>query len=233
MSFLKKILKGFSSNNTLQVDGSFEKHTSARVVNSSIRIGKKAKVVLLENSVISGYDIFINEGVLLIGGNTKLEQGANSLKPTISIENGRLEILDHCIIRADFSIRFGGQCKIGSYSGLMEKTEIRVDESVSIGDFNMISYECMVYDTNTHFIYDSATRRKMTIKDFPSIGSEPVKPETKPVIIGNDCWLGKRAVVLKGVTLGNNSTVATCSVVTKSVPADSIAYGNPATYKLK
>ena len=233
MSKFKKIFFKNTSSNYLNVEGVFEKHATSVITNSSIFVGKKARLVLLEHAVISGYNIVVTEGELIIGAHSKLEFGTNSLKPTVNIEKGALQIADHCIIRADFSIRFGGKCNIGVYTGIMENTEIRVDESLVIGDFNMISYECMIYDTNTHKIYTPAERRLMTKRDFPLIGLEFERPETKPVSIGNDCWLGKRAVVLKGVTLGNNVTIASCAVVTKDVPMDHIAFGNPALNKAK
>jgi maltose O-acetyltransferase len=50
----------------------------------------------------------------------------------------------------------------------------------------------------------------------------------EPVVIGDNVWLGSRVMVLKGVTIGENSVVAAMSVVTKSIPPNSIAVGNPA-----
>jgi len=49
-----------------------------------------------------------------------------------------------------------------------------------------------------------------------------------PVVIGNNVWLGSRVMVLKGVTIGDNSVVGAMSVVTKSIPANCVAAGNPA-----
>jgi serine acetyltransferase len=49
-----------------------------------------------------------------------------------------------------------------------------------------------------------------------------------PVHIGDNVWLGDHAMVLKGVTIGENSVVAAKAVVTKDVPANVIVAGNPA-----
>lgn len=50
----------------------------------------------------------------------------------------------------------------------------------------------------------------------------------KPVTIGDDCWIGGRAVINPGVTLGDNVIVGSGSVVTKSFPSDTVIAGNPA-----
>ena len=49
----------------------------------------------------------------------------------------------------------------------------------------------------------------------------------KPVTIGKDCWFGANVVVCPGVTIGDNCVIGAGSVVTRSIPADSFAAGNP------
>ncbi len=49
----------------------------------------------------------------------------------------------------------------------------------------------------------------------------------KPVTIGNHCWLGANVVVCPGVTIGDRCVIGAGSVVTRSIPADSFAAGNP------
>jgi maltose O-acetyltransferase len=49
-----------------------------------------------------------------------------------------------------------------------------------------------------------------------------------PISIGNDVWIGGNAVVLPGITIGDNCTIGAGSVVTKDIPANSVAVGNPA-----
>ena len=50
----------------------------------------------------------------------------------------------------------------------------------------------------------------------------------KPVTIGNNVWIGGSVTILAGVTIGDNCTIGAGSVVTRDIPANSIAVGNPA-----
>ncbi|XXU96091.1 DapH/DapD/GlmU-related protein [Sorangium sp. So ce1153] len=64
----------------------------------------------------------------------------------------------------------------------------------------------------------------------------PVEPEPrrqrwekgKPITIGNNVWLGPMVIVLPGVTIGDNTVVGAGDVVTRDLPADVLAVGNPA-----
>lgn len=63
----------------------------------------------------------------------------------------------------------------------------------------------------------------------------PIAPELRgymycdPVTIGNNCWIGANAVICPGVTIGENSVIGAGSVVTKDIPANVVAAGNPCT----
>jgi acetyltransferase-like isoleucine patch superfamily enzyme len=64
--------------------------------------------------------------------------------------------------------------------------------------------------------------------DFHAIGNHNEEGKSAAVIIGNNVWIATRAIVLKGVTIGENAVVAAGAVVTKDVPAYTIVAGNPA-----
>jgi len=51
---------------------------------------------------------------------------------------------------------------------------------------------------------------------------------TKPIIIGNNVYVGVNTTFLPGITVGNNVVIGACSVVTKDIPDNSVAVGNPA-----
>lgn len=63
----------------------------------------------------------------------------------------------------------------------------------------------------------------------------PILPELRPdayqfnlpIHIGNNCWLGAGVIVLPGITIGDNSVIGAGSVVTKDIPANVVAVGNP------
>jgi galactoside O-acetyltransferase len=63
----------------------------------------------------------------------------------------------------------------------------------------------------------------------------PILPELReqiyqynmPVHIGRNCWIGAGAIIMPGITIGDNSVIGAGSVVTKDIPADVVAVGNP------
>ena len=68
-----------------------------------------------------------------------------------------------------------------------------------------------------------------------AVAGHPVDPELRrkvaqfnlPVHIGNNVWIGAGAIILPGITIGNNSVIGAGSVVTKDIPANVVAVGNP------
>lgn len=69
--------------------------------------------------------------------------------------------------------------------------------------------------------------RRGLIKELPD-GSLVVTEYGKPVVIGNDVWVGGNAVVNPGITIGSNVVVASGAVVTKDIPDNVAVGGNPA-----
>ncbi len=54
------------------------------------------------------------------------------------------------------------------------------------------------------------------------------RPDAEPITIGDDVWLGGGVIVLPGVTIGENTVVGAGAVVTRDLPANVVAVGNPA-----
>jgi maltose O-acetyltransferase len=90
-------------------------------------------------------------------------------------------------------------------------TEISLVKDIFIGTYSLISIDCLIYDTDWHNIDGSG-------KDAP----------IAPTRIGRGVWLGARVMVMKGVTIGDNTVVAANSVVTNDLPNNVLAGGCPA-----
>jgi len=54
-----------------------------------------------------------------------------------------------------------------------------------------------------------------------------MRPNARPIKIGRNVFIGTRAIILKGVTIGDRAVIGAGAVVTKDVPADHLAVGNP------
>ena len=101
-------------------------------------------------------------------------------------------------------------------------------ESIRVGARCVVQYNVTVADSDFHPI-DVESRRQDAIASSPS-GDRSKRPAlvTRPVVIGDDVWIGTGAIILKGVTVGDGATIAPGTVVTRDVPAKAVAAGNPA-----
>lgn len=120
-----------------------------------------------------------------------------------------------------------------------EGTEIRPPFYVDYGSQITIGARCFA-----NFGLVALDVAPITIGDDVQIGpnvqlltpTHPVEPEprrqkweaAKPIKIGDNVWLGGGAIVLPGVTIGDNTVVGAGSVVTRDLPANVVAVGNPA-----
>lgn len=107
---------------------------------------------------------------------------------------------------------------IGDHTFVGHNCTLAVAKGLSIGSHCLIANNVWITDSPGHPV--SASQRLA--------GLPPDSSRVRPVTIGNNVWIGRDAVVLPGVTIGDNSVVAACAVVTKDVPPNKIAMGNPA-----
>lgn len=99
------------------------------------------------------------------------------------------------------------QVRIGDKFGMSSST-INCWKSIVIGNNVRVGANCIITDSDFHL-------------DDPRVG------EPKEIVIGDNVWLGANVVILKGVHVGANTIIGMNSIVTKDIPADCIAAGNP------
>lgn len=79
--------------------------------------------------------------------------------------------------------------------------------------------------------HDAAIGPDVYIRDSDShVIAGSSRPSTLPIVIGNHVWIGARALILKGVSIGDGAIVAAGSVVTRDVAPGTLVAGSPARY---
>lgn len=178
-----------------------------RKVKTLIRLGlRPLKYSVIE---IKSDALLILNGQLTIG----YKQITGSKKETrLLLEgNSRLEVLGKFTMFADSYIRvIGGGHLILNSGFINEGTQIVCASKVTIGDGCAIARDVVIRDYDGHTI------------------DSPGYKISKEIHIGNHVWIGHRAMIQKGVTIGDGAIIAAGSIVTKDVPARSIVGGCPA-----
>jgi len=147
-----------------------------------------------------------------------------------SKKTGAVVIGNHvsCYAGCSFAIGENGRCTVGDFT-LLNGALIMAEEKIEIGSYCLISWGVGLADSDFHPL-EPAQRLIDAQALAPFFKDRPPRPTltTAPVKICDNVWIGMNAVILKGVTVGQNSVVAAGAVVTKSVPANTVVAGNPA-----
>lgn len=153
--------------------------------------------------------------------------------PIVHLSRGSEVIIgDNCAIRswAKFSdtgenrptvirTRGNGRIIIGNNTG-MTSTLLFSESQITVGQYVKIGGGTRIFDTNFHSTNAAIRATKEDTKNVIS----------KPIVIGDNVFIGTGCIITKGVTIGENSIIAAGSVVVRSVPANQIWGGNPAKF---
>ncbi len=126
-----------------------------------------------------------------------------------------------------FNVEPSGYVAVGDDT-LLVGAVFMAAESITIGARCVISYNVTIADSDFHPL-DVTSRRRDAVANAPH-GDRSQRPPlvSRPVVIGDDVWIGIGAIILKGVGIGDGSFVAPGSVVTHDVPPGVRVAGNPA-----
>lgn len=122
-------------------------------------------------------------------------------------------------------VRPNSKITIGNNVGISGSTICAI-ESISIGDNVLVGSGCVIVDSDLHPI--KWEDRLATPSAGQTVDFQTDKTISKPVVIGNNVFIGARSIILKGVTIGDGSIIGAGSVVANSIPSNVIACGNPA-----
>ena len=142
---------------------------------------------------------FIAQGIQLTGVNTRIcvRQTSQVMMEPHIVSDGRMTM----IVERD------GKLFIGSRVYFNEYTMISCIDSVSIGKNCMFGPHVCIYDSDHEYSTEHGV--------LPS-------SKTAPVVIGNGCWIGANAVILKGTEIGDNCVIGAGCIVSGKIPAGSL-----------
>jgi len=169
-----------------------------------IRVYGKTKISLSKSSKINVHNGFLDFNASF--RNTEPFPGMLEMMPNSSLTiNGSFQIHSgaHLIIMNNAKLILG--------SGYINRNcKIRCLSEISIGHDVPISENVSIWDSDMHEVIKKDNMMTMPIK------------------IGNHVWIGTNAIILKGVTIGDNAIVAAGSIVNKNIPKNCLVAGNPA-----
>lgn len=194
-----------------------------RVIHALIRAIVRRVLQVIDNIytrfMFYVFDVQIGSGfqtkgrpIISISDRGRLQIG-NDLRLNNGLRHNRIGRQQPC-----FFIVNGGHLSIGNNVG-MSGTAIVCWQNVRIGNNVRIGGNTVIYDTDFHSL-DPMERRHRP--------EDRTKTKTRPVVIGDDVFIGAHSIILKGVEIGDRAIVGAGSVVTKSVPSGEIWAGNPA-----
>lgn len=123
------------------------------------------------------------------------------------------EVGENAYIESPYFANWGGHhVHLGKNVWINAGLKLVDDTHIYIGDYTMLGPNCVI-----------------------ATAGHPIDPELRqqglqynvPVRIGCNCWLGAGVIVMPGVTIGDNTVIGAGSVVTKDIPANVVAVGNP------
>ena len=184
-----------------------------------IRALRKRGINILGKAILRRKGVRLGSGVCLYGmpiitlsDKSVIEVGENVVLCSESISTA-LGVSRPVILR---TLRPEARIFIGENVGL-SGTVVCAAIDIEIGDECLIGADVQIFDTDFHSI-DPLDRRLYI----------PDKIATAPIKIGRNVFIGTGSKILKGVTIGENSVIGAGSIVTRSIPSNVIAAGNPA-----
>lgn len=136
----------------------------------------------------------------------------DSLALNSAVRSNPLACFQPCVLR---TLAPGAELILADHVGL-SGTVVCAGKSIQIGRGTIVGSGAMILDNDFHEL-------------LPNVGwRNEYVANARPVCVGEFVFIGARAIILKGVSIGDRAIIGAGAVVTANVPADHIAAGNPA-----
>ncbi|MBM6686770.1 acyltransferase [Faecalicatena contorta] len=162
----------------------------------------------------------------IIGGNIQFAFSSGVINSGL---RDNIKIGNHGCLFGLIQALCGGKIEIGDNFYIGSGTVLQSKEQIAIGNNVIISNNVLIVDNNNHPTGPEKRMLMSLADDYMSSNLWTWEhAQSNPVIIEDNVWIGRDAVIMKGVTVGQGSIVALRAVVVDDVPPYSIVAGNPA-----
>ena len=175
-------------------------------------------VLLLKMDGKISIDAPISTGMIKIGFSDIGIFDKKRSKSIWQVSGGTVIFKGNAIIGHGCKISIGekGVLEFGKNISVTAETEIIAYDTIVFGNDCLISWDCLIMDTDMHEIFDKSGNQIN---------------QSKPIVIGNKVWIGCRSVILKGTKISDNSVIGTNSLITKDISDKSGVFaGNPVRF---
>lgn len=172
---------------------------------------RKYKIVYGKNMKIIGRVSVTGPGKIVIGNNFMMTSGEHINPISANLQGAFFTDSPNALI------------SIGDNVG-MSSTRMWIHDKLIIGNHVNIGAAVLFLDTDCHELNYLARRGEYKEKQSMSLYDKVL---SSSIVVEDDVWIGAHCIILKGVTIGARSVIGAGSVVTKSIPSDCIAAGNP------
>jgi len=137
---------------------------------------------------------------------------------------GDLIVGDDVLMDGKCSITFAARytshptLSIGDHTGIGHGCRFSIGKRITIGRHCRIAADVWMFDSSGHPLDAEARRAGLAASDA----------DVRPITIGDNVWIGGRAIIQPGVTIGDHAVISAGAVVMNDVPASAVVAGNPA-----
>lgn len=156
-----------------------------------------------------------------IHSTAKVQKKRIRLKDNCRLSIGKYSIVESELVfeKSSSGISIGDRTFIGN-------ARVLCASKIEIGNDVLIAFDVIIADHDSHSVHFS--HRKSDVIDWYHGQKDWTHVKTNPVKIQDKAWIGMRATILEGVTIGEGAVVGACSVVTRDVAPYTVVAGNPA-----
>lgn len=162
---------------------------------------------------------YVSTGMVKIGfGNVGIFE--KKCEKSILEISGEIEVKGNLFLGhgSRMSVGKNGRLSFGTGFDNTARMTIVCDNKISFGDNVLVSWDTMIVDTDFHRSFDVSTQMKSAV--------------SKPVVIGDNVWIGMRSVILKGCVIPNGAIIGAMSLVNNEFrEPNCLIAGNPASIK--